>query len=441
MIHATFCSRAAAALVLASALACDTNEGDDATETTCLDGKCDAAEDDSVDAGPTAIEPAGACADDDIVRIDRPIDPTNPDGPTFQYAVRVSKGSDPDAPVIVHLPGGPGQSSIEGGRGNIKPAASTVLYTDPRGVGCNAMTGKVPSDVFYASSTFAADVIAVLEHLEVDDWAIYGISYGTALATMTASLAVDAGLPAPRAVVLEGILGRAFEAEEDEDAKLVEWKAVRERLPADVLARLDEDEPFGIDPETWGRAVVTMLFLGGTVDLPDTAALVLSGLAAPDTEADSLAFVKALGAEMPQPQGAIDLFDGVGCREIAETAFSEFALVRGELVPSKVNCEAIELDREYDAADYPIDAPIFYIEGTRDPATPLWQTDAHIERQPQTDRFRITVVDTGHNPFGASLVDCVEPLWASFLDAGKGLQDAVNSCRWQTTLAELPAEY
>jgi surfactin synthase thioesterase subunit len=61
-------------------------------------------------------------------------------------------------------------------------------------------------------------VLAIVEELRLDDYMLYGISYGTLLATLVASRAEERGLPLPKAIVLEGVLGMAFDAERPTEA-------------------------------------------------------------------------------------------------------------------------------------------------------------------------------------------------------------------------------
>src|SRR5688572_3671556 len=81
----------------------------------------------------------GACASPEVQRIARPLDPRAPKAGSFEYAFRLIPGTDPDAPLVIFLPGGPGQTSIESPRDAFAiPARYSLVYTDPRGVGCNA---------------------------------------------------------------------------------------------------------------------------------------------------------------------------------------------------------------------------------------------------------------------------------------------------------------
>ena len=115
--------------------------------------------------------------------------PEQADSPTFGYSYKVFPGTDPNAATIVFLPGGPGGTSISVERDeDHAPASYTLIATDPRGVGCNAApSSDYYPDEFYSSLHFADDVIAIIEREKLDNYLIYGVSYGTQLATMVAT--------------------------------------------------------------------------------------------------------------------------------------------------------------------------------------------------------------------------------------------------------------
>src|SRR5262249_34367299 len=83
--------------------ACTSVVGDD----DCATGKCDAQD------LEVAKDLPEVCSSSELVRITRPVDSDHPDGDTFAFGFRFKPPSDPGAPVLVYLPGGPGQSSIE----------------------------------------------------------------------------------------------------------------------------------------------------------------------------------------------------------------------------------------------------------------------------------------------------------------------------------------
>ncbi|MEM6296470.1 MAG: alpha/beta hydrolase [Myxococcota bacterium] len=404
--------------------------------SSCEEGeKCDAPEDPAKRPLPAqSVEPQGHCAAEEIVRIERPLDVSDPSAGSFSYAYRIARGTDPSAPVVVRIPGGPGQSSSQTDRNAAElPAGATMLFTDPRGVGCNVMEGELDDDTFYDSVAFAQDILAALRNEGITDWVLYGTSYGTALGTITASMAEAEGIP-PRVVVLEGTLGRTFLGEEELRGTTQEWAKIMEAVSPAVREEFATESPFGLDGAAWGVAMNTFMAMGSFPGVPDAPAQYLGLLDDPDSSGEVLDLVRSFAVPQPQEPGSERLFASVGCREIADTVYTPYVLVEGELVPESALCEDTELDRPYDAADWPLSMPIIYLQGSADTRTPMFQALAHVERQPGARRYFIELDGTGHNPLSLALVSCAPDFWEAVFAEGEGLEDMLDACVWPTTL-------
>lgn len=136
-----------------------------------------------------------------------------------EFAYRFQKFWDPAAgPTILYIPGGPGEGSINErslkdkslamqlmfGRMGF-PKNSPIIFTYPRGVGCNRGFLFQPTEI--SSRHFADDILAMIKATGLNNYIIYGVSYGTQLATMVASRAASREAPSPRALVLAGTIG------------------------------------------------------------------------------------------------------------------------------------------------------------------------------------------------------------------------------------------
>lgn len=308
---------------------------------------------------------------------------------------------------------------------------------DPRGVGCNApaTADHYPAE-FYDTVHFAGDVLAIVEHLELENYVLYGISYGTVLATVTASMAESEGVTPPKALVLEGIVGQAFEDGEVEESYYREWRAIRDRLPEAIRSQLvAEPLPLGLTAEQWGAGITAMLS-AGTLEPPvPLAEAVMYGLAPGATEEQQQAIrdlVLSLGESSVDEFGQ-RLHDIVACHEITETNFRAFALEGGELVRTEAYCTEDAVDRPYFAGDWQVSMPIYYFNGTNDPNTPMWQAEAHFDAQTGAPRTLVAVAAGGHNPLVLNLNDCKPDMWAA-IAAGAGFVDAVGRCAWPTEI-------
>ncbi|MBK8240402.1 MAG: alpha/beta fold hydrolase [Deltaproteobacteria bacterium] len=323
----------------------------------------------------------------------------------------------------MHIPGGPGVGSI----GHVPegiPDDVDVVLTDPRGVGCNA-DGAPHEAAFYGTTKFSADVLAIVEDLELDDYVIYGHSYGTVLSTVVASSVADAGLPAPRLVVLEGTLGHAIASDDVAYREL--WPKVRDALPPEVRERLLADPPpLGRSRGAWGETITTVLS-----QYSADALFTLLGSLAPGGDTTELeGLMDAIGGGTPLWDDPVmmALFRPVACNEIAEDSWFAFELQDGEVVPTRNVCDTIDLTTPYAAGDWPITAPIVYVQGDLDPATTYSGARSHFDAQTTSDRTFVTVRGVGHLPLMWRIAGgCGSDMWKAIL-AGGDLGAALAAC-------------
>jgi pimeloyl-ACP methyl ester carboxylesterase len=377
-----------------------------------------------------------ACASPEIRRIDRPVVPDDAKSPSFSYAYRVSPGTQPDAPAIVFLTGGPGQGAIATDHAEF-PAENTLVLLDPRGVGCNApKPGEQFPEAFYTTENLASDVVAVLADLKPSAYVIYGVSYGTMLATVTAGkIASGYDVPAPKAVVLEGVLTRAFHTDGEVSAEFSrQWLAALDRATPEVQSLFANGQrPLELSAREWGGGIQTALMVGNALQSPGMVdallALLQPGL--PPVNLENLKqTLLALSESAPnsslEPHG-LRMHKIIGCNEIVADYFDVMHLIDGKLVPMDDLCPNTVVPFPYDAADHSIKAPIVYLQGERDPATPYAIAREHLDTQPQTERVFISVPDGGHN-VRSNFDECAPMLFASIAAGGADLEQAVAAC-------------
>jgi pimeloyl-ACP methyl ester carboxylesterase len=415
-----------------SAAALTTSACDEAKPEGMDEGSAPAGSADDPAADPVVLDPP-TCDVEGLRALELPVDPGAPKGPSFTYYYEFRPGADPDGPIVIHIPGGPGGTSI--GAELSAVGDRNLILTDPRGVGCNAHGAPHETD-FYGTDRFASDVLAIVADLELQDYVLYGHSYGTVLATVVASRATSEGLPPPRLVVLEGIVGPAIE---NDDAAYRElWGRVRDALPEAVQSQLlAETPPLGFSRLQWGEFITAIL----SQTSPQTLFDLLMGLDEGQDPSDLRQTVDELtsGPHSWENEEVMSLFRPVACEEIAENSWFGFELVEGEVVPTVNACDAIDLVTPYDPADWPIDAPIVYVEGDRDPATTPQGAHAHFDAQPQTDRTFISVRGIGHVPlqwYAAAV--CGDDLFAALLDE-RPIADALQACGIEATVEDGPA--
>jgi pimeloyl-ACP methyl ester carboxylesterase len=434
-------------LLISMAIACSSDDdgGDPAAGESDATPEC---------AGDCPTIELPHCNDAQTQRLSVPLRHGEPDGPTFSYAYKLFPRQDGQpATTAIVLNGGPGATLLDyapddtgpGGApafplGAITTAEFDVVYTDQRGSGCNQLEGGFAPDAL-TTEEIARDVLAIVADRQLDDYILFGSSYGTVQATRVAFRAGELGLPAARAVVLEGALGRSPAGGFDEyvagyDA---EWQEVKARLEPDVAAQLEADPPpLGASPEVWGGFIQGSLLVGTLPGAPHPLDVALAPLAGGD-EAGLAALSDALDAaaetlEEPQPEvGEVIL-----CTELFGGARNA-SLVGGAIAPSGPDrCDGRGLElTPYDAARFRIEPPIFYFQGSDDPAVPTASARHHYQSQTLTTRALVTVAAAGHGPLSLDLrsLGCSQALWSA-IDAldPDGFVAAVDTCGEGVTL-------
>ncbi len=374
------------------------------------------------------------CDGADVVSVIRPMDPVASVSERFLYSGRLIPGTDPSLPTVVFVPGGPGQTSTGTDRATFQvPPEYTVLFTDPRGVGCN---GLVPDDPvsFHNSLNYVDDVLALLDAEGIDDWIVYGHSYGSILGTMIASTAEARGR-GPRSVVLEGVAGSSFEGHL---GYLEQWDILLENAPFVEPLFAGPDLPLGLDGGIWGLWIRLRMPIG-TVNVDgEPFWQIVEELALLGTPYESVLeteIYNLLSAAFSEPEpGNPPLYNEIGCREVWSYNYSVGEIGPGAEFSFREDlCADTPLSRPYDPSDWPILSPLFYVHGTNDPATPIWGAQEHFDSQPVGNRSFIEVLGAGHQPMPFNLADCQPSLWEAFR-GDEDVADALGGCSWEHTV-------
>ncbi len=330
----------------------------------------------------------------------------------FDYRYSVSPGSNPDLPVVIFVPGGPGQTSMEMPFGI--PTEFTLIRTDPRSMGCNS--GAAFPDEGLSSKMIAEDLLALIQDLSPRNYILYGISYGTMVATMVANLAEKSNVTPPTALVLEGTIGRAFKEGEYFKDTLNRWRWLKGSLSPEVQEILDKSEvPLGVSSKQWAAWLSTALIHGVLPSGGDYAIdeLMLLDPSQPDSYRQGLQFRVKKMSEPPSPD-RVRIYKNIACQEIASDIRDikyDFDWQNGNLIVTDDRfCDGIPFQKRFDAKQYPVTIPIYYFIGDLDPVTPGFQSDYHFESQ-KGPRYRINVANGGHNSFATNLADCAGSIW------------------------------
>lgn len=374
---------------------------------------------------------ADNCNLENIKFIERPI--VAGDASTFTYKYALRKGIDSKKPTVIFLPGGPGLPSIGSPNPKVPPEFSAI-QTDPRGVGCNSPTGNtIYPDEFYRTENLASDVVAIVAAESLSHYIIYGESFGTQLGTVVTAQIQAAGLPLPKALVLEGVLGRAFYPKEAARGYIDIWNKIMTSLSTGAVSSLSQPNPLGFTGSVWG-AVFETYALYGTIPAGFIAKnlLALMDPAFSDEQRQQLIGI----LEKKKVSTALDingdrLYKQIACNEIVDDYGPEnnFVLTAGKLTQiSQGYCEGIKLSRPFDSAKYQVRVPLYYFEGTLDPATPLTQARFHFDNQVSAPKVFITVEDGGHAALSLSASPCLGKIWNKIAEGQIDLAEEIQSC-------------
>jgi pimeloyl-ACP methyl ester carboxylesterase len=358
--------------------------------------------------------------------------------PTFEYKFQVKRSSRPNVPFVVVVPGGPGAPSIgyAAFAGGSIPADVNVVYTDPRGSNCNAPPGgHFPLDA-YRTEYLARDVKAVVEKLQLQGFYVYGHSYGTVQATVLTSILERESASVPGGLVLEGILGRHLAngyAEQIADFD-TQWQMVKEMLDPAVAASFEQEPlPLGFTSRRWARYIAESLYEGVVPGVGIRLQILLDELADDDPATNA-----RLSDHFAQLDGGFHYLvdpnvNAIGCRELYGTIVGR-DLVAGHLVPTSVDaCQllGVPFSDPYDSAAWPTTVPIYYFEGSNDPATPPSYAAYHFDTHRGSPRHFAYVLEASHDPLTQSLdtAGCSDAVWQSILFGTSTLREALGGCR------------
>jgi pimeloyl-ACP methyl ester carboxylesterase len=221
------------------------------------------------------MNPADYCkTENGVSKVNVPLYPGKSGSPTFPFSYKFFQSGDPKSPTVIVLPGGPGDtlldpkvhSPTESFPYGAIPTTFNIIYTEPRGLGCNQLAqGDFPADAF-ASAYSAADVVAIIRDRKLDNYFLYGASFGTVVATYVADQVNSAGVNKPRAVVLEGTFGHGVQGKFDEYVGefTAQWESTKANFSAPLKKLFESDPlPLGFSGEAWGSYIFWQLITYG----------------------------------------------------------------------------------------------------------------------------------------------------------------------------------
>lgn len=381
------------------------------------------------------------CHDQNVRRIIRPVQTANQKAGQFSFAYKMFSTAKTDAPTVVVIPGGPGQTLLEHNPseayplGVVPPSDFNIVYTEPRGAGCNQLSVDDFPVQGLTTDEVALDIVAVVADLKLTNYIIYGASFGTVAATKVAYFIHKQKLPAPKAVVLEGTLGKAFPGgfKEYFAGYQVEWDRVKTLLPAMIVQSLsDPNLLLGYDANVWGLHIFQRLIPG---DIPHYGHFLQYDLwPVAQNDAAGIQRLKTIldgiKTNLPYYSVKTNIFKALGCQELFGSWGKYIFLQNGELAYSEDVCGGFKYDNQYDSKNWQISVPIIYFQGPFDPATPIASARYHFENQTSSKRLFVAVDKAAHAPLSGSLyfLKCSAAVWNAIGTDFNSIEDSLKTC-------------
>lgn len=335
------------------------------------------------------------------------------------------------APTLIFIPGGPGQSSTQADVKRLLklPEDYGVIQTDPMFVGVNKRDDMHSFQKATTSAQVARDIQLAMYAVNASDVVIYGASYGTVPGTILASQLSKTG-KAPRAVVLDGILGRAVSRQEAIQGYATQWERVKSLNTKEDLAAFNKltlelkDKGFLKEEELTNIMIGLLMF-----DSHKLNRIVQYAGRGDDSIARKL-LVELKKSANPTYSEDDKWFHGViSCKELTPDSSADGVSMKYDYhghflaTTDEKDCrkysspESVQL---YDSTNYQILAPVIYLHGEYDPATPEEQALYHAKNQKNMNRV-LKVVPEGQH---VSLVGVLNPCSSEFF---KALQNNLGS--------------
>ncbi len=374
-----------------------------------------------------------------------PIHHDQSDRGTFTYYYQF-KLLAPELPTIVYFPGGPGGDSINSEQFEDSIGHYNQIYIDPRGVGCNFGGKKQFRIDELTTRNHALDVVTVIKHLKLDNYVIYGISYGTLVGTVTAFEAEKTNYP-PKSVLLEGIVGATFTKNIRQTYEIELNKIFGKRREYSELFKTQK-LPLGHSAAEWTDFFKALLTSDGIYVQMALESLIKFHFGGESIyQVDSLWTLNDLDEMMreyvtdpdPRIMGEQNFYVSVACREIFDPVSMGYpSLENGRFKLSNSReleqlCHGLIIDSAYDSQNYQIKAPLYYVQGGLDPATPYKQARYHFNNQRLSRSKTWIDVDHGsHSPLlvETQLADCAKKIWDRVVNQ-RGVSDLIINSRCQ----------
>jgi pimeloyl-ACP methyl ester carboxylesterase len=402
-------------------------------------------------------------------RLEVPLDPAAPEGPKIElFVARLGAFSpEPRPDPLLLISGGPGQSTVDfylqlRGAFELARRDRDIILVDQRGTGRSAegFACSVPDDLsldtatpedlngvidacvaeldhdprFYTTSVAVQDLERVRAALGVEQWNLYGVSYGTRVAQhylrrypmRARSVVLDGVVPPPLALgpdvareaqrALEQIFARCAA-----DTQCAARFAALPQLFAEVLTRLDSGAADETDPPPISALELRTLVRFMSYNAATVALLpVLIGEAHAGNYAPLAGQARTLLRELPESL-SFPMSNSVMCAEDApyvtatatgglETTYLGTGIMDGiRLICGRWPVGPVDADFKTAVVS---DTPVLLLSGENDPITPPAYAE-RVRNEGLSNSVHVIGLGQGHGLVG---VGCVPRLLRSFLE-------------------------
>lgn len=339
---------------------------------------------------------------------DHQLDQTQQTTPIYYWTLDEFRA---ERPSLIYFVGGPGGSAHQF---QIDLPDWNIIYFDQRGTACSQFSTEEQAlnGSLYSSEIIARDAEQIRQHLGIQQWSVYGHSYGTVPATIYAHLFPSS----TKALVLEGTVNSGTSDLWNAPRRLKILQSFYDHLPIE-LKKVVQSISAGTGNELTFSQIAFSFFY-----LDDSLKLILNYLndmkailpASPSDGAEAKLDIP--GTALENLGSSPNSYAAITCRELsgmsADSNFyyqfvnEKFTINRSSSDQSARHerCQTFGLSpdnslvKTYQASDYPVTVPTTYFQGTTDGATTANQAVHHFKKVAQGPKQMLLKINGGHSP-------------------------------------------
>lgn len=371
----------------------------------------------------------------------------------YQYEIRRPH---PGSPTVIEIPGGPGQGYI-GAMNSVAASAVIpdgfgIISINPRGVGTNDYGADLIGGN-YTSDLEVSDILTIIKAELLDNYLIHGQSYGTLVATKLASkISGDSEVAKPKGIILSGVVNEFYEdqlaAYNFQIERALNAFGVREKDKiASGLKNIMKDIFLENENVFAGAMMNALLFNTEATNSPfgvyaPNFKKFLDMLATGNRDETNplysqlIAFAKANATKkfnFSEVKRKNTMAEAIKCTEMSKLGFESdisfnFEKIQFVLLHSDCEKKGYSVTNPYHSKNYQIiDIPIYYFQGSIDPATPATDAKAHYVSQQHTAKVYVELTGYSHtNLIGIS--NCQAGLWTALSHGPNQLSNVIAKC-------------